>query len=288
VTRREVLLALYAAGRPGALIDTHIHLFDPARFPYHPNAPYQPPPQTLGAYASFAKAAGIGHAILVHPEPYQDDHRYLEYCFAHEPSVGFFKGTCLFDPIAPGTPARMEALAARSPGRIVALRIHEMDQPGAPPASTGAIKNRDLRHPAMRATWAAAGRLGLAIQMHMLPHYAPPAGELAEAFPKVNVIIDHLGRAGEGTARDREELLKLARHPNVWMKFTTASRASLPYVRSILDAFGANRMIWGGLGMNLAAFGEQQRLFEDSFGFASAADREAIRSGNAAGLFKLG
>ena len=43
--------------------------------------------------------AGLAHSIIVHPEPYQDDHRYLEYCFAHEPRQGYFRGTCLFDPL---------------------------------------------------------------------------------------------------------------------------------------------------------------------------------------------
>lgn len=237
-------MSMFAAAPSAGAIDTHIHLFDPARFPYHANAPYQPPAQILGQYASFARQAGIAHAVIVHPEPYQDDHRYLEYCFAHEPSPGYFKGTCLFDPMAAETPARMEALATRHKGRLVALRIHQMDKPGSPPSSGGAIKNRDLRSPAMRDTWSAAGRLGLAIQMHMLPHYAPLAGELAAKFPNVTVVIDHLGRIGEGIAADREELLKLARLPNTWMKYTTASQPSLPFVRPLFEAFGAGRMIW--------------------------------------------
>src|SRR4029453_17140078 len=101
-------------------------------------APLKPPPQPLGPYVEFTRQAGIGHAVIVHPEPYQDDHRYLEYCFGHEPSPGFFKGTCLFDPIAPSTPARMETLAKRYPGRIVALRIHENHKPGKPPTTVGA------------------------------------------------------------------------------------------------------------------------------------------------------
>ncbi len=25
---------------------------------------------------------GVDHAVVVHPEPYQDDHRYLEHCLA--------------------------------------------------------------------------------------------------------------------------------------------------------------------------------------------------------------
>src|SRR4029079_18565082 len=97
------------------LIDTHVHLFDPKRFPYAPMATYKPEPQTLESYVAFVRKAGIRHAVIVHPEPYQDDHRYLEYCFQHEPSPGFFKGTCLFDPGAIDTPSRMEALVKKLP-----------------------------------------------------------------------------------------------------------------------------------------------------------------------------
>jgi hypothetical protein len=74
----------------------------------------------------FADAAKIDYTVIVHPKPYQNDHKYLEHCFEHEPSPGFFKGTCLFDSIAPATLARMESLVKKLPNRIVALRIHEM------------------------------------------------------------------------------------------------------------------------------------------------------------------
>src|SRR5204863_8751043 len=116
-------------------------------------ATYQPEPHTVEAYVAFARKAGIRHTVIVHPEPYQDDHRYLEYCFKHEPSPGFFKGTCLFDPTAIDTPSRMEALTKKLPGRIVALRIHENLKPGTPPATSGAIRDRDMAGSAMYETW---------------------------------------------------------------------------------------------------------------------------------------
>jgi predicted TIM-barrel fold metal-dependent hydrolase len=235
-------------------VDTHIHLFaaDQECFPYHANATYRPPPAELEDYKVFVGESMIDHVVIVHPEPYQDDHGYLEYCFAQEPSPGFFKGTCLFDPIAPETPARMEALVQKNPGRIVALRIHEMNDRGVSPTNSGPIKNRDLQHPRMKDTWRKAGKLGLAIQMHFKPYFARQIGELASQFDDVAVILDHLGRAGMGTADDYDEVIKLAKLPRTYMKVSGLRysskdghpyRDARPIVRKAFDAFGPDRMI---------------------------------------------
>ena len=298
LSRRQWLAGLatpLVAARPaGVLIDSHVHLFDPDRFPYHAQATYRPPAQTLAAYLDVVRQARIDHTIIVHPEPYQDDHRYLEYCFAHEPSPGFFKGTCLFDPIAPETPERMQALARKLPGRIVALRIHENHKPGTPPTTSGAIRDRDLAAPAMKTTWRKARELKLAIQMHFIPYYARQIGVLADEFPDVPVILDHLARAGQGTPAEYDEVLKLTKRPRVVMKFsgvTYSSKQGYPFrdvkplVRRTFDAFGADRMIWGGLGMKMADFEKNVAMFEGMFDFISEADRTRIRGQNSARLF---
>ncbi len=285
ISRRALIAGLLAQARRSPLVDTHVHLFDPVRFPYHKDAPYRPPAQRLDEYAGFVKAARIDHAVIVHPEPYQDDHRYLEYCFQHEPSPGFFKGTCLFDPLAPDTLSRMEALVAKHAGRIVTLRIHEMGEPGGAPATGGAIKNRDLHSPAMKNVWRKARELKIAIQMHMLPYYAPQVADLAHEFEDVNVIIDHLGRPAQGTPAQYEGVLNLARFPRVAIKYSGATRELAPTVRRVFDAFGPARMIWGGLGMNLPDFKRQRALFKEIFAFARAEDRAAIAGRNALRLF---
>ena len=298
MTRRQCfLLPALAVARPeGLLIDSHIHLFDPQRFPYHPNAVYKPPAQTLEDYVKFVREARLDHSVIVHPEPYQDDHRYLEYCFRHEPSPGYFKGTCLFDPIDPATPARMKELAARLPGRIVALRIHVNRKPGVPPTTSGAIRDRDLASPTMARTWAAVRDLGIAVQMHITPWHAPGVEALAARFPDLRVIIDHLARAGEGTPADFEGVLRLAKLPRVFMKFSAlnySSKQPFPYrdakplVRRAFDAFGPRRMIWGGLGMNMPAFEQAVTLFGEMLDFATAQDRARIRGLNAQEFYGL-
>src|SRR5271168_3954102 len=95
ITRRDMLTGLaatipaLAVERPrGPLVDSHVHLFaaDLKRFPLAPNATYKPTPLPVEEYVRFATSVGIDHAVIVHPEPYQDDYRYLEYAFSKEPS----------------------------------------------------------------------------------------------------------------------------------------------------------------------------------------------------------
>jgi predicted TIM-barrel fold metal-dependent hydrolase len=299
-------LPLAAVARPaGPLVDSHVHLFSPdqKRFPFAPNATYKPAPAALEDYVRFAGQAKIDHAVIVHPEPYQDDYRYLEYCFAHEPAKGFFKGTCLFDPISKDTPDRLAALVGNNPGRIVALRIHETRKPGAPPLVTGPIKDRDLKAPGMKSTWRRCHQLHLAIQMHFLPYYATEIFGLAQQFPEMPVILDHLGRGGEGTPEEFANVLKLAKLPRVYMKFAniaSSSKQKYPYadvkplVHKAYDAFGPQRMIWGYFGhdasgaeggFSMAAFGKDLELFEQMFDFAKEEDRQLIRGGNALKLY---
>jgi len=301
VSRRQFLAASAALAAPAepAVVDSHIHLFaaDQKRFPYHPNAPYRPPAQPLEEYGRFARAAGIAHAVIIHPEPYQDDHRYLEHCFANQPSRGFFKGTCLFDPIAAETPARIAALVAKHPGSIVGLRIHATQDPKLPPASSGAIRDRDLRAPALRATIRKAHELGLAIQFHMNPFYAPRVAALADEFGDTPMILDHLVRAAHGQPEEYREVLRLARFPKMVMKFSAVQYSSKqayphddakPLIRRVWDAFGPERIIWGSLGYSLDEFRKNVALLDRMFDFASARDRARIRGENAVRLFGFG
>jgi predicted TIM-barrel fold metal-dependent hydrolase len=289
-TRREVLLSAMAAGglraaaAPGD-VETHVHLFDPGRFPYAPDAPYRPPAYTLEDHTKLAEAAGLAHAVIVHPEPYQDDHRYLEYSFAHEPRPAYFKGTCLFDPLREDTPRRMRELAARWPKRIVALRIHAVS---ATPESGGPIRNRDLKDPRMLACWRAVASLGMAVQMHFIPAQASNIRALAAKFPATTVILDHMGRPGGGTEKEYEEVLRLAELPRVILKYSSWAAYSgdlAKLTRRLYGVFGPERMIWGTLGNTPAEYRKQSARFEELLAFAPEAARAGIRGGNARRLF---
>jgi predicted TIM-barrel fold metal-dependent hydrolase len=188
----------------------------------------------------------------------------------------------------------MADLVRRHPGRIVALRIHVNRVAGVAPTVSGAIRDRDLRHPAMKTTWRKAHDLGLAIQMHVIPLHAPEIADLAREFSSTPVLVDHLARAGQGTQAQYNNVLAMAKLPNVYMKFSgvnysskekTPFRDAKPLVRRTYDAFGPDRMMWGGLGMNMQAFRQNTAMFAEMFDFASETDRAKIRGRTAAKLF---
>jgi L-fuconolactonase len=147
----------------------------------------------------------------------------------------------------------------------------------------------------MRSTWRAATDLGLAIQMHFTPWHADSIANLAQEFRSTTVILDHLGRAGMGTPAEYDRVLALAKLPKTVMKFSGWSystkqahphRDLTPLVKRTFDAFGSDRMIWGGLGHNRAQFDKAAEVFETAFGFASESDRAKVRGLTAKAIFR--
>src|SRR5215204_7437132 len=97
------------------VVDTHLHCFagkDDRRFPYHKDAPYQPADAATPEHLlTCMTGSGTDFAVVVHPEPYQDDHRYLEHCLAV--GKGKLKGTCLLFAGRPGTETGLRDLAKK-------------------------------------------------------------------------------------------------------------------------------------------------------------------------------
>lgn len=267
------------------LIDTHLHCFaganDP-RFPYHPRAPYRPEqaatPQHL---LRCMDQAGVSHAIVVHPEPYQDDHRYLEHCL--QVGQGRLKGTLLVFADRPDFVERLPDLVKRVDA--VAVRIHAYAPDRLPP----------FGKPELRQLWKLAANLGLAVQLHFEPRYAPRLEPLIKEFRDTRVIIDHLGRPFQGTPSEHEVVVRWSRFENTIMKLSSLPKASSyphrnirPIVKQLTNSYGAERMIYGG-GFNSTATGESyRRAFaraDEILDHLSAAERAQILGRTALRLF---
>jgi len=225
------------------VIDTHLHCFagpDDSRFPYHPRAPYRPPAAATPEHLlKCMDGAGVNHAIVVHPEPYQDDHRYLEYCL--QVGKGRLKGTCLVFADQPGSVRQLDGLAKR--GDVVAVRIHAYVPDRLPP----------FGKPELRALWKKASDLGMAVQLHFEPRYAPGFEPYIREFAKTRVIIDHLGRPFQGTPEEHAVVVRWSRFANTVMKIAALPQPTEypyrdpgPIIKLLCDAYGVDRMIYGG------------------------------------------
>lgn len=271
-TRRDVLGALTGVGLAGfgfnqakfgrssgtgfackptaPVIEWNAHIFSPdlTRFPFHPQAVYKPdvskqPADPLAAYLKRLDEEKIDRAVIVHPEPYGDDHALILDCLRREPNR--LRGTTLFYPKDTEAPKKLADLVRREP-RIVSTRFH---------AHRGKESYLNtFADSGVRALWKQAVDNDLVIELHIGPNYARQAGEAIAAFPGCKVLIDHLAEPQMGTGVEFADVLELARFPNVYMKLSGLDHfagdapyfeSALPFTRRVIQAFGVDRMVWG-------------------------------------------
>lgn len=273
------------------VVDTHLHCFAGSKnklFPYHARAPYRPEkPASPQHLLTCMDGAGVDYAVVVHPEPYQDDHSYLEYCL--DVGKDRLKATCLFFCDRPGSVEKLASLVKRHPGQIVAARLHAYAPGRLPP-----FDRPDL----IRKLWKTAADLGLAMQLHFEPRYAPALEPYIKEFRKTTVVIDHLGRPFQGTPQEHAVVVRWARFPNTIMKVSSLPpqdryphRKIGPVIKQLTSAFGSKRMIYGG-GFNAEATPQSYRAYRQRaaghLSHLSATDRAQILGGTATRIYGFG
>ena len=282
-TSTSTMAAVQRSGTPR--VDSHLHCFagtSDSRFPYHERAPYKPDkPATPEHLLACMREADVDFAIVVHPEPYQDDHRYLEHCL--EVGKGKLKGTLLLFADRESSLEKMPELCRKL--KVVSVRVHAYAPDRLPP----------FDKPELRRLWKMAGDHGLAVQLHFEPRYAPGFEPLIREFSTTRVIIDHMGRPFQGTPAEHAVVVRWARFDNTVMKLsaipdsrTYPHRDIGPVIRQLTDAWGAERMIYGG-GFGAEASGASYKQAFDQarsqLQHLSADDQAKILGGTAAKLF---
>jgi len=229
-----------AASEALPAVDCHVHLFDPARFPYSDATPYRPAPHetaTVDQLVGVLDAHAISHALLVTPTSgYGSDNAAAADAIGRYPDR--FRGIAVIEPDV--TEAEIAALKA---GGFVGVRF-DLVARGA-----GFLTGAGRRLVAMLCDQAMVLQLQVrALTSDMVRLLREEAGE---------VVIDHMGlpdpEAGpavSGFAR----LLALADCPHVAVKLSGPFRFSAkpyPYgdadvfAAAILTAFGPERCVWG-------------------------------------------
>ena len=150
---------------------------------FHPQAVYYPdflqrPVDPLQDYLDHMKREEIDRAVLVHPEPYGDNHQLIFDCLKREKER--LRGTCLFYPHDPDAPSKLEALVAQLP-QIVAIRFH---------AHRGKETYlNSFADTGVRNLWKKALELKLIIELHIGPNYALQIAEVLDNYPESTVLL---------------------------------------------------------------------------------------------------
>lgn len=233
------------------IVEWNHHVFSPDTdaYPLHERAAYRPdmsrhPSDPLGVYLQHMQAEGIDRAVIVHPEPYGDDHRMVLDCLAREP--GILRGTSLFFPRDADAPDRLADLVAQQP-KIISTRFH---------AHRGKEMYLDsFADRGVRALWEKAVKLGLIIELHIGPNYAAQVAQVLRDIPESVVLIDHLAEPHMGSGVEFADVLELASFDRVYMKLSALSHfaqdaplyeSARAFTRRVIAAFGPNRLVWGG------------------------------------------
>ncbi len=252
------------------IIEWNAHIFSPdtQRYPFHPKAAYRPDVSVhladpLAAYLQHLDDAGIDRAVIVHPEPYGDDHRLILECLEREPER--LRGTSLFYPKDPDAPQKLADLVARQPN-IIATRFH---------AHRGKELYLDsFADKGVRTLWEKAVELGLIVELHIGPNYGAQIAQVLRDMPQTVALIDHLAEPHLGNAVEYADILDLSgADAEVYMKLSGLGHfaqdaplyaSARPFTRRVIEAFGPQRMVWGSgtpaiVDAHLADYGDAER-----------------------------
>jgi predicted TIM-barrel fold metal-dependent hydrolase len=226
---------------PYRVIDPHVHVWVHDRAYPWAKETTEPPKDdaTPDMLLELMKANDVARTVLVQFIGYRWDNRYaLDTMKAHAP---FFGGVARVNPTDDAAPDHLSELTAQG---FHGVRI-----------SPAADASGDwIRHERMPRLWKRAQSLKVPMQIYAPITRMPDMVPLIEAFPELDVVIDHMADCPIDQPDQLEKLLVLARYPRVFVKIShlwSISRRPYPwldaqeYARRCYDAFGPQRLMWG-------------------------------------------
>lgn len=302
LSRRDLLLtsltAPAAAAAKSPVIDTHMHVWsmDTARYPFKPPEPnYRLPTQegSVEIYLEEMKNGGVDFAVLVQERASGWNNSYISDCVRRFPKL--FVGHGLIDPRDPNNAAGLEREVKQN--GLSGMRLSPIYHP-----PNRYPDDQWLNAPANYPLWKKAEETGAVFNVFIAPAQLAQLEDMVRRYPKVKVVVDHLGRPDilpSAPWVENDYLLKLSRYPNVWVKFTelyTASKTKQypykdvhPFGHMVYDKFGPRRLLFG-TGMvgetRRIPLADELRLIREDIPFFADRDKEWILGRNAAKIWK--
>lgn len=285
------------------IVDTHVHVWEvPPTAPVGPTAPRQTGVPDEAATAELLLEDmdnnGVDWTVLVQTSFSTWDNGYVANCAQKYPDR--FVAHALVDPLAPDN-AEMAAYWMDERG-MVGFRFHPsyylIDDPA---------EGKILMRPENEAMFEVIQERGGIVQIHCLAEHANQLDYAATHYPDITWLIDHMMYPQPEWAADNwapyDSVLALAGHPNVHIKISDIHNRSkqdfphsdiLPIVLRAVEAFGADRILWGTgypgyhrTKHNWPTLEEELRIVREAFDFLSDEERDNMLGENAARIWRL-
>jgi predicted TIM-barrel fold metal-dependent hydrolase len=235
-----------------SIIDIHPHIIsdDEGRYPPAPlfgkrSEWSKERPTTVETLIAAMDEAGVAKAAVVHSSTtYGFDNSYVVDGCAKYADRLVAVGSV--DVLQPDAPERIREWAERG---LAGLRLFTG-------GSTKEFDPSELDDPRSFPAWELCAELGLPMCIQTGPVGLPQVTALAKRFPKVNIILDHLGRpdiADGAPYAKAQSLFDLAPLENIYLKLTPrifddvrkGDASAGTFFPLVVEEFGSRRMAWG-------------------------------------------
>lgn len=275
------------------IIDIHPHIIsdDEKRYPPAPlfgkrSDWSQERPCTVDTLIAAMDAAGVAKAAVVHSSTtYGFDNSYVvDGCNQYKDRLVAVGSV---DMLADNVPSVIKSWADKG---LAGLRIFTG-------GSTKDFDPSELDNPKSFKAWDALSELGLPMCIQTGPVGLPQVAMLAKKFPKVNIILDHLGRPDvlDGPPySNADSLFALADLENIYFKLTprifgdvVKGKASAEtFFPKVVATFGAQRLAWGSnFPTSPGTLSEVYAIAKQGLASLSTSDQEWIFSKTAQKLY---
>ena len=277
------------------IVDTHVHIWeiDPPRYSVGPTAPgwkSEPDePATADELIADMDASGVDYSVIVQTSWSTWDNGYMADSAVRHPERLIPHG--MLDPQDPANADQARYWMHKR--GLVGFRFHPMYYPNEQILLTE--QNGPL--------WEELAALGAVVQFHMRPQDAVQVAAIARRCPQMQLLIDHMGYPDLAAPEAFDPIVELARCDNVCVKISDVKGRSQedfpfadihPFVQRLVDAFGAERALWGTgypghhrTKHNWLTLADELRLVREGFSFLNDGQCEQILGGTAARVWGL-
>ena len=205
--------------------------------------PHRAEPIGADEMVAMMDAAGVARAVIVPPSPVGDRNDTALEAAARHPGRFIVMGR--FDPTAPGAREALQGWRAQPHMAGIRMTFHK------------APWNRWLDDGTVDWFWSECERLAIPVML-LIPGRMDAVERIARRHPRLQLVIDHLGRRSElrddACFADLDAMLRLGALDNVSVKASAAPcyttegypfRNLRPHLRRIYEHFGPRRTFWG-------------------------------------------